>query len=295
MLRDGPWVSQPFPVDRTTIRRPTPEAFRPAITEATIDVLPLLKQVDAKFRPGWCTYADAFDSPETEVLCGGINHKTPTAAAIWRQGNLLHFGFDLSPEDMNERGQQLLVNSIVYIARFTEDRPITLAPERALLRVGADRIMAKATPQKEYLEWYFTAATREKGKAGDWPAFQAWYKQHRDYLRAERGEKGSLVLDEEAESLGVPPNRSDFVRTMIGAIQEGGQKAEKARSLLRRYVPSGPQDAKAESWQAWWDENRQYLFFSESGWYRWYLDPLAKQRGVPTASLRGPARGTAPH
>jgi hypothetical protein len=30
-----------------------------------------------------------------------------------------------------------------------------------------------------------------------------------------------------------------------------------------------------------------------SGDYRWYIDPLAKKRGVPTAELRGPKRGDA--
>jgi hypothetical protein len=28
------------------------------------------------------------------------------------------------------------------------------------------------------------------------------------------------------------------------------------------------------------------------GGYRWYLDPLAKARGVPTARLRGPMRAS---
>jgi len=27
--------------------------------------------------------------------------------------------------------------------------------------------------------------------------------------------------------------------------------------------------------------------------YRWYLDPLAKKRGIPIAELRGPKRGDA--
>ena len=44
------------------------------------------------------------DAPEIEVFCGGINSKTATAAALWRQGNLLHYGFDLSPDEMNESG-----------------------------------------------------------------------------------------------------------------------------------------------------------------------------------------------
>ena len=68
------------------------------------------------------------EAPEIEVFCGGINSKTATAAALWRQGNLLHYGFDLSPDEMNEWGKAMLGSAIRYIARFTDDRPIMETP-----------------------------------------------------------------------------------------------------------------------------------------------------------------------
>jgi hypothetical protein len=285
-------LDKPARIDRTTIRRPTPDAFKSAIRTETIEVLPLIKNVKGEFASGWCTYADAFDSPELEILCGGINHKTPTAASVWRQGHLLHFGFDLSPDEMNERGRELLVHAIVYIARFTEDRPITHAPERALLRVGADRVVSKQNPDKDYLHWYFAPAVRKQGEADDWPSFQTWYRRNRAFLRADRNHGGSLVLDETAKAFGVPPDRPEFFAAAIAALKEGGAKADRAAQLLRDYAPLGPSAPKAESWQRWWGENKPYLFFSESGWYRWYLDPLARKRGVPTAELHGTARAT---
>lgn len=60
--------------------------------------------------------------------------------------------------------------------------------------------------------------------------------------------------------------------------------------LLRRYAPDGPAGAQADDWQRWWETNEKYLFFSKAGWYRWYVDPLAEKRGVPTADLRGQKR-----
>ena len=42
----------------------------------------------------------------------------PCLAAVaygWRQGNLLHFGFEQSPAELNQNGRALLVNAIVYI------------------------------------------------------------------------------------------------------------------------------------------------------------------------------------
>ena len=84
MLRDGPWATAPHKLDRTTVTRPTPEAFRATVKDPTIEVIPLVRDPKATHPPGWCTYSDALDSPETEVICGGVNSKTATAAAVWR-------------------------------------------------------------------------------------------------------------------------------------------------------------------------------------------------------------------
>jgi WD40 repeat protein len=160
------------------------------------------------------------------------------------------------------------------------------------LRSGADRHVAKKDPDKSYLEWYFTPAVRKQGKIEDWPNFQDWYRKNRDFLRADRKQGGSLVLDEEAKAFGVPPHHPEFFSAAIAALKEGGAKAEQAASLLRRYAPLGPKETQADAWQRWWDGNKPYLFFSESGWYRWYIDPLALRRGIPTAKLRGSVRAT---
>jgi hypothetical protein len=140
--------------------------------------------------------------------------------------------------------------------------------------------------------WYLAPAVRRAVKADDWPAFRTWYRRHRPYLRADRGEKGSLVLDEEALQFGTGPGTPEFLPAAIGRLEPGGKPAELAAKLLRRYAPDGPAGADPAGWRAWWRENGPYLFFSESGWYRWYIDPLAKKRGVPSAELRGPARAT---
>ena len=59
--------------------------------------------------------------------------------------------------------------------------------------------------------------------------------------------------------------------------------------LLDRYAPAGPVDRdSAAAWKSWWLANKPYLFFSDSGGYRWYIDPLAKKRQIPTLDLRGP-------
>ena len=67
--------------------------------------------------------------------------------------------------------------------------------------------------------------------------------------------------------------------------------ASKNRILLERYIPQGPgKGADVDTWEKWIKENEPYVFFSESGGLRWYIDPLARKRKAPTARLRGPLR-----
>jgi hypothetical protein len=89
------------------------------------------------------------------------------------------------------------------------------------------------------------------------------------------------------------PGRSEFFDRAIAELSRPGMEAERARRMLQRYAPEGPgRTSTAQAWADWWRANADYLFFGEAGGYRWYLDPLAKTRGVPTARLRGPARAS---
>jgi hypothetical protein len=277
---------------------PTPGDWKDAIREKTIGVLQLAREPKKRRAPGWCTYTYEHEqAPELEVLCGGINSKTPRAGAVWRQGFLLHFGFDLAPAEMNESGQALLVNSIAYVARFTEDRPLVRTPcifvqnVRIFDRdVVARRLKGSSGEDLKALEYYLAPGTYKELAGKSREQIRDWFTGARDYLNAGAG-KG-LAVDEEARSFGVPPAGPDFLLKTSAALSEP-RKSSLARKLLARYCPDGPGvDASPQKWRDWATENRQYLFFSDTGGYRWYLDPLAKRRGVPTAKLRGPARAT---
>jgi hypothetical protein len=123
----------------------------------------------------------------------------------------------------------------------------------------------------------------------------AWYRDARPYLVADA--LGRLAVDEPARRYGPSPADAAFLDKAVAdlgsAAAAGSDASAAARKLLGRYVPDGPgRDAPAERWSAWLKENRPYLFFSDAGGYRWYLDPLAKKRGLPSADVRGPARAT---
>ncbi|HEV3122648.1 MAG TPA: hypothetical protein VGY53_12125 [Isosphaeraceae bacterium] len=275
-----------------------PEAWGEAPDDRPINLLPLFEGDSAGRTPGWCSYTDRMsDSPEVEVFCGGINSKTPTAGAIWRQGNLLHFGFDLSPTEMNEAGRSILVDAIAYIARFTEDRPIMRTPspfagQEFLSRPRIERYMKNRDALYwELIQSHFVRSTLERAGAKSLDKFREWYPGVREYLHPD--DDGRLTVDEVAKEAGVDVSRLEFFDKAIAALAEPADTAQRARDLLARYAPDGPgRDASAATWAAWKESNRDYLFFGEAGGYRWYIDPLAKIRGVSTAKLRGPARAS---
>jgi hypothetical protein len=276
-----------------------PDAWREEVAGEHVEVLPLVDEHAANRAPGWCTYLYSHpDAPEVEFFCGGINSKTPKAAGLWRQGNLLHFGFEQSPAELNETGRALLINSIAYIARFTEDRPISRVQSPFIGPAAADRgviprALARPSRDMAYLKYVLADSTYKELEERDGDEQRAWYEQFQGYLHGD--ENAKIAVDEAALALGVPPNRAEFFSKAIAALAGQKDPAGRARQLLERYAPEGPgAGATAADWQSWWRENKPYSFFSDSGGYRWYIDPLAKHRSVPTIDLRGPARADAP-
>jgi len=278
------------------IDRPTPKAFRPTETNATVAMLPIVRDTAKQWRAGWCTYPDGFDeNPDVEVFCGGENEKMARAAACWRQGNLLHFGFEQSPAEMNETGQRLLLNCIAYISQFTEDRPIAVTPSVfagpvAMPRAYADRRLGEKGEVSD-VTWLLSERALEQLKSVGRDAARRWYAEHRAYLHP--GAELKLEVDEDALALAAPIDRVEFFDRTIAALSRGGKDAERATTLLARYAPTEAKLSSASAWEKWLKENRPYLFFCDEGDYRWYVDPLAKKRGIPTAKLRGPKRASA--
>jgi hypothetical protein len=299
-LRDHKIFDSPLKIDRTkTTEVPVPTAWAHEIPGDSVEVLPLVDDQDLKHSPGWCSYLYRHaESPELELLCGGINAKTAKAAGLWRQGNLLHFGFEQSPTELNDAGRALLINSVAYIARFNEDRPITDVTSPFVGPAPQDRgAILRAFTRSDlglpYLKRIVAEPLYEDLETLTIDERLAWYRKYEGYLHAD--ENGKLLIDEEALAIGVPPNIAKFFDKTLAALKNNNSAAAEARGLLVRYAPDGPgEEGSAAAWRSWWQENKPYLFFSDSGGYRWYIDPLAKKRAVPTAKLRGPARADLP-
>ena len=278
----------------------TPKDWQHAIKDAKVSVLPLLVNEGAnRSRHGWCTYTyEHAQAPELELICGGINAKTPLAGAIWRQGHLLHFGFEESPDQLNQNGRAILVNAIYYIAKFGEDRPIIRTPSTSYskIRILDRNVIGRAIDHpeidlKQYFNYFMAPELQAQIKDLDRSGLSKWFEEVRPYIHA--NELGKLTIDQTARELGIAPNQIEFFPQIFRAIDQRNSK-EQAVDLLRRYAPElSEKDIElSDGRQRWWNENRNYSFFSDTGGYRWYLDPLAKKRGVPTSELRGTSRVT---
>ena len=299
-LRQHEIFKGPLKVDLTaTTNIPVPEQFAHELkTNATIAVLPLVDNI-RDYRTvindnarGWSShYYEFADLPDVEVFSGGINEQTPRSAAFWRQGNLLHFGFEQSPSQLNAAGRAMLVNAIAYISKFTEDRPI----DTTLSVFGPDRIAVSRKRAKGYFTNYpreltnvFTAATLASFNGHNSTNAQAWFEAERPWIHPTA--ENFLEVDGEAKQLSVIFDSPEFFPKTIAALRDDKTKSA-AANLLARYAPQGPgAAAAAATWEQWWHDNSAYLFYSEMAGYRWYVDPLAKKRGVPTKDLRGPLR-----
>ena len=292
--RDHPVFRGPARVELSPAAesQPRPVAWKAELPDRPIDVFAIVPP-GPRADDGWCTSGNGLlDSPEVEWICGGVNGKTPRHAAIWRQGNLLHFGFEPSPAQMNELGRNLLENSIVYIARFKQDRPIPITPSVFSKRPGgfaftrefADQVANDPASDANMWDYVLVGPANEIN-------LREWYRTNRQFLRASPQHQGKLVVDEDAKLLGVAVGGEQFFSKCVKAMTQDTERARAAARLLSRDVPDGPGEAATPAaWRAWYEQNAPYLFFSEQGGYRWYIDPLARARGIPSARLRGPDR-----
>lgn len=299
MLRSHEVLQGPLHVDLgKSIDIEVPDAWKDEIKEPQVRVLPLVSNPDQRYPDGWCTYTyEHVQAPELELICGGVNAKTPKASAVWRQGNLLHFGFEQHPGELNENGQAILANSITYIARFTEDRPIVRTPSsfyssvRLLDRGVIDRLVKNESRDLEqYLNFYLSEEERELMRGKKRSELAAWFESVRGFVHADK--RGRFKIDPDAEAFGVAIDSSDFIPALIDAMDGTEERRGLARRLRERYVAIGPDETSSIAWQQWWTAHKDYLFSSDTGGFQWQLDSLAQKRNVPSKDLRGAARAS---
>lgn len=329
-----PIFQGPFKVKMTVTNKPTPEEgfhYAYAYDGEIPETLPMWQvqtksfKDDAHFPVGLVSRYDGYeDSPEAEVISGGVSSKALNAVAIARHGNFFHWGFAASPAYLTEEAKPVLANAIVYIAQFDgqgiiarkynetiatrasikefvytaseegyqemvemNDAANTMLEERkkniqAKQAKGEtlteeDRMYLNFTPmpmksREEMLQLIMPEYFAMFGTDGD--AYARYFDENRDYLYGGES-RYSLVLDEDAKSLGIPNNDIRLIDEAIKML-EAGKDVAKGKRILARYTLAD--FVTPAEWRAWFDKNRSNMFFTEAGGWVWLIN--SREPGV---------------
>jgi hypothetical protein len=121
----------PNKVKLTMVSKPTPVMFLTGYHGVGMPKeMPRWKVTESyssneRYLVGMVSHGEGFDdSPDAEVMSGGVNGKNAQAVALGRQGNYFMWGFAESPYLMTEEARQVFVNSVCYIKKFDHQTPL---------------------------------------------------------------------------------------------------------------------------------------------------------------------------
>jgi len=294
----------PLKVDPTLQEIPTP-AHYPALASGktigkTIKVWKLQTKKFPEIDPGLVSDGYTFeDSPDAEIIAGGLNQKGPESVALGRQANFFLWGFSASPSDMTPEARRCFVNAICYIKRFDGQTPIVHQVEngfsrrRALMNAHFTKTIldaaafkrmlpefARADPERfekhrklelYVLEQVFPADVRKRA-ASDPQAYVAWVEENFEWLRPGPDHDGILeiAVDDDVKSLGVSNHKVELLDACV-AMLERSDRPELAYRVLKRYTTEDFDDAKG--WRSWLVAHHDRLFFTEAGGYKFMVAP----------------------
>lgn len=217
------------------------------------------------------------DSPDAEVISSGINSKGPHSVALGRHGNFFLWGFFGDASMLTPSARRVFVNTIHYMKAFDGRPPLVEARAR-----GRDSLLSLPEFMRTYSGYTKHARKRFSEKIQsttemDPGKLETFLEENLEYLYAR---ENVFHLDEDARKLGVSNrNRAMLDRILPRLREDSGDPV--GQRLLERYVrPEG--FATIKEFKAWLDENGEFLFFSDVGGYRWFVDTYArKESAVP--------------
>jgi hypothetical protein len=220
------------------------------------------------------------DSPDCEIISGGINSKGPESIALARQANLFLWGFFAPPSQLTDEARRVFVNAVCYIDRFDGHRP--LVKRKAQARDAAANYVAFAETYPEHAQ-RMLGMTFSSGLVAnygtDLSRYRAFLEENLEYLLGYEEAVGEgemqfmarkVRLDEDAKALGVSNRSLELLERCI-ALLEKGERVELAWRVLERYTDHAFQTP--QQWSDWLSEHRDRLFFTDVGGYKWMVNP----------------------
>lgn len=207
------------------------------------------------------------DSPDTEALLLGVNDgKEYGAVGVGRQGNVLQWGYAAPPSKMSDVGRKLFVNCVCYIAKF--DGKLPLVRRAGYPRENALRLAALITriKDKEFFSSTFAPELQEKFR-GDPDGLVKYYLDDFELIYRDK----FFDVDKELKSLGIRSNREIKTLERLIELLDDRTYADQARTLLGRYTDQA--FARSNQWRDWLEANRERIFFSDFGGYKFRVMP----------------------
>jgi hypothetical protein len=207
------------------------------------------------------------DSPDAEIIVLGVNvGKEYGAVGVGRQGNFLQWGYSAPPSQMTEAGRKLFLNCICYIHKFDGKPPL-------IRRASSDRwnaimlaALINSIKDERFFSGTFSPELREKYE-GDPNGLVKYYRDNFELIYRDR----VFLVDNELKSLGIKSNRQIGTLEKLISLLKDEKHAETARLLLARYTTESFQNA--EQWQSWFEDNKNRIFFSDVGGYKFFVIP----------------------
>jgi len=133
---------------------------------------------------------------------------------------------------------------------------------------GAIRLAALINRIKDekFFSSTFSPELRKKYE-GDPNGLVQYYRDDFEFIYRDKG----FLIDNELKSLGLDSNRQTETLGRLISLLEDEKHADTARLLLARYTNESFQGA--EQWRAWFENNKDRIFFSDVGGYKFFVVP----------------------
>lgn len=101
-------------------------------------------------------------------------------------------------------------------------------------------------------------------------ALKQFLRENRKYMFSEPDGFYALQIDEDLKKLGIGNDEKSMFPVCIKLLKDDS-KSEMAKRALKRYT--GMEKTQKE-WGQWFEENRDKLFFTEAGGYKWLINTI---------------------
>ncbi|TET33990.1 MAG: hypothetical protein E3J72_15470 [Planctomycetota bacterium] len=225
------------------------------------------------------TLDSIFNSIDGEIVAKGDSAKGPNRGSITRHGNYTLWGFAGDSSKMTDTGCSLFVNAAFYAAKFLDTPVLELRLNQTRDGLYTYLKLAKGNigflnTMKQYLPASMSGATLSE--------VEQWLNENRPYLRINKADGRRFEVDEVAKALGIPNHKRALLETLMQNLPDSA-----SQQTLVRYTGNSSFGADAAAWQNWYDENKNYLFFSDCEGSVFKIDEGAKAQGIPSETLRG--------